>query len=39
VIPRALQEVLINGVEPAAAVAWAHQQIAAIGKRLAQQGG
>jgi ABC-type glycerol-3-phosphate transport system substrate-binding protein len=39
VIPRAVQEVLINGVEPAAAVASAHQQIAAIGKRLAQQGG
>jgi multiple sugar transport system substrate-binding protein len=39
VIPRALQEVLINGVDPAEAVASAHQQIAAISERLAQQGG
>jgi multiple sugar transport system substrate-binding protein len=37
VIPRALQEVLINGVDPAAAVASAHQQIVAISERLAQQ--
>jgi multiple sugar transport system substrate-binding protein len=37
VIPRALQEVLINGVDPAAAVASAHQKIAEISKRLAQQ--
>ncbi|HEX2478470.1 MAG TPA: extracellular solute-binding protein [Geminicoccaceae bacterium] len=39
VIPRALQEVLVNGVDPAAAVASAHQQIAAISERLAQQPG
>jgi multiple sugar transport system substrate-binding protein len=37
VVPRALQEVLINGVDPAAAVAAAHQKIAEIRKRLAQQ--
>jgi multiple sugar transport system substrate-binding protein len=36
VIPRALQAVLIDGVEPAAAVASAHQKIADISKRLAQ---
>ena len=39
VIPEALREVLINGVEPAEAVASAHQKIVAIGERLAQQGG
>jgi multiple sugar transport system substrate-binding protein len=39
VIPRALQEVLIDGVEPAEAVASAHREIAAIGERLTKQGG
>jgi multiple sugar transport system substrate-binding protein len=37
VIPRALLEVLINGVDPAAAVASVHQKIVAISERLAQQ--
>ena len=39
VIPEALQEVLIDGVDPAEAVARAHRKIAAISERLAQQGG
>jgi hypothetical protein len=37
VVPRALQEVLINGVDAAAAVASAHYKIAEISKRLAEQ--
>ena len=39
VIPKALQTVLIDGVDPAQAVASAHQKIAAIAERLAKQGG
>jgi multiple sugar transport system substrate-binding protein len=39
VIPRALQEVLIKRIEPAAAVASAHQKIAAISERLSRQDG
>jgi multiple sugar transport system substrate-binding protein len=39
VIPEALQEVLIHGVDPAAAVARAHQKMTAISERLARQDG
>jgi multiple sugar transport system substrate-binding protein len=39
VIPEALQEVLIKGVDPAEAVARAHRKIAAISERFAKQGG
>jgi multiple sugar transport system substrate-binding protein len=39
VVPEALQEVLIHGVDPAEAVAQAHQKVAAISERLARQGG
>jgi multiple sugar transport system substrate-binding protein len=39
VIPEALQEVLVNGVDPAEAVAGAHRRIAAISERVAKQDG
>jgi multiple sugar transport system substrate-binding protein len=39
VIPEALQTVLVDGVDPAEAVASAHQKIAAISERFAKQGG
>jgi multiple sugar transport system substrate-binding protein len=39
VIPEALQEVLLDGVDPAEAVARAHQKIAAISERYAKHGG
>jgi ABC-type glycerol-3-phosphate transport system substrate-binding protein len=39
VIPEALQMVLVDGVDPAEAVAQAHQKIAAISERFAKQGG
>jgi multiple sugar transport system substrate-binding protein len=39
VIPKALQTVLVDGVDPAQAVASAHQKIAAIAERLAKQDG
>jgi ABC-type glycerol-3-phosphate transport system substrate-binding protein len=39
VIPEALQEVLVQGVDPAEAVARAHGKIAAISERLAKQAG
>ena len=38
-IPEALRTVLVDGVDPAAAVARAHQRIAAISERMAKQGG
>ena len=38
VIPEALQQVLTDGVDPAEAVARAHQKIVTISERLAQQG-
>jgi hypothetical protein len=37
VIPEALQEVLVDGVDPAEAVATAHAKIAAIAERFAKQ--
>jgi ABC-type glycerol-3-phosphate transport system substrate-binding protein len=39
VIPEALQEVLLDRVDPAEAVARAHQKIAAISERYAKHGG
>ena len=39
VIPEALHTVLVDGVDPAEAVAKAHRRIAAISERLAKQGG
>ena len=39
VIPEALQTVLVDGVDPAEAVAQAHQKIAAISERFAKQAG
>jgi ABC-type glycerol-3-phosphate transport system substrate-binding protein len=39
VIPEALQTVLLDGVDPAEAVARAHLKIAAISERFAEQGG
>jgi multiple sugar transport system substrate-binding protein len=39
VIPEALQMVLVDGVDPAGAVAKAHEKIAAISERFAKQGG
>jgi multiple sugar transport system substrate-binding protein len=39
VIPEALQRVLVEGVDPADAVAEAHAKIVAISERFAQQGG
>jgi len=39
VIPEALQTVLVDGVDPAAAVARAHRKIAAISERLAKERG
>ena len=39
VIPEALQTVLVDGVDPAEAVAQAHRKIAAISERFARRGG
>jgi hypothetical protein len=39
VIPEAMQRVLVEGVDPAEAVAGAHEKISAIYDRFAQKGG